>query len=866
MVFRPSQISPPKHVWGRISLCGLLTLALTLLTVGVGQAQTYPRTLLERVSPPGGQVGTTVEVTLTGNYLDDITGLYVSDKRLKAEKVPDPKVDPKKKNPPKPPVKFKITIPSNMDVGVYDIRVIGKWGISNPRAFEVGTLKEIEEKEANNDVEQAQKVELNTTVNGIVNNRTDVDYYAFEAKKGQRIVLSCSGFNIDSRLDPLLELYDPNGKLLANDRYYSNRNAVVDHLVQTDGLHYVRLCQFAYIIGGNDTFYRLDISTGPWIDSAYPPVVQVGKASPVTIYGKNLPGGSIDPNMKLDGRPLEKATVQITPPMNVFNEGGVDFSGLLPPSNATMSSFEYRAKNGNMTSNPVQITFSKVPVVIDNEKNNSLETSQPVTLPGTICGRIEQLGDEDWYKFTAKKGEVYTVEGFADRLGIPVNLFLTIKRGDTKKVLTTIESHPEITDSVNSRFYVSTEDPKGRITIPVDGEYYIMAKTHTSYARSGPRFVYRVTVQKEDPDFQVFVVSNNTDNIGGFTLNQGGRQSLDVKVLRQDGFDGEILLEAEGLPNGVTCKPQPVGPKLKTGALVLEAAGNAPSSIGEFKVKATATIDGKKVTRTVRAACLVWKAPNNVPAITRLSRSLCLSVREKGPYTLETDVKEVALPIGGKGSIKIKANRGNDKDMKNAQIQVSRLAAPAATNGAYINFPNVNIAKGKTEGEVKYTIPTNAVPGTYNVVFLGKAKSKIYIDPKNKKKATNVDIYEVTSPIKMTLYNKVAELNLGSPKLAIKQGEEGNLQINFKRLYDFKDEFQVQLLLPSGVSGISAATVKTPKNAGNATLKIKVAANAKVVKRGDFKVRVSARVGNQTFTHEIPFELGVIEVKKEKKK
>ena len=46
-----------------------------------------------------------------------------------------------------------------------------------------------------------------------------------------------------------------------------------------------------YTQGGPDYFYRLSISTAPWIDAVFPPVVEAGKATQVTIYGRNLPGG-----------------------------------------------------------------------------------------------------------------------------------------------------------------------------------------------------------------------------------------------------------------------------------------------------------------------------------------------------------------------------------------------------------------------------------------------------------------------------------------------------------------------------------------------------------------------------------------------
>ena len=53
------------------------------------------------------------------------------------------------------------------------------------------------------------------------------------------------------------------------------------------------------------------------------------------------------------------------------------------------------------------------------------------------------------------------------------------------------------------------------------------------------------------------------------------------------------MLEADGLPSGVTCVPQVIGPKIKKGALVLQAIEAAPDYSGAIKIKGTAILNGK---------------------------------------------------------------------------------------------------------------------------------------------------------------------------------------------------------------------------------------------------------------------------------
>ena len=286
-----------------------------------------PQPRLQSVFPCGAKIGTTVEVAFTGTDLDEPEGLLFSHPGLKAEPIvppepPTPPADPKKPAP-KPaakgkPVrvvsKFKVTVGPDVPVGTCDVRFVNKWGVSNPRAFAIGNLTEVDEKEPNNDVATAQKVEINNTVNGIINSPTDVDYYTFAGKKGQRVLLHVAASSIDSRAKPAIELYDAAGNRLVFNRNYSAHDALADVTLPADGAYWVRLYEFTHVAGSADYYYRLTITTGPWIDAVVPPMVEPGKTASVTVYGRNLPGGQPEPTAVCDGRVLEKITATVSAP------------------------------------------------------------------------------------------------------------------------------------------------------------------------------------------------------------------------------------------------------------------------------------------------------------------------------------------------------------------------------------------------------------------------------------------------------------------------------------------------------------------------------------------------------------------------
>src|SRR5439155_1151392 len=291
--------------------------------------------------------------------------------------------------------KFKVTVPANVVPGIYDVRLFNKWGVSNPRAFVVGDLADVLEKEPNNDVKEAQRVELNTTINGTIAAPIDVDYFVFSGKKGQRVVASCLASSLDSRLQPEIELYDAGGKRLAHNRNYHHADALCDATLPSDGDYYIRLFEFTHTQGSAEHFYRLSVSTAPWIDAIHPAVVEPGKTAQLTVYGRNLPGGTPDPTAVVDGRVLDKLSVTVNVPNDPAALQRLAFSGYVPPNAAMLEGFEYRARNAAGVSNPFLLTFAKAPVVVDNESNDTPETAQEIPVPCEIAGRIEKKRDRD---------------------------------------------------------------------------------------------------------------------------------------------------------------------------------------------------------------------------------------------------------------------------------------------------------------------------------------------------------------------------------------------------------------------------------------------------------------------------------------
>ncbi len=846
-------------------LCGAIVCA-ALLDSGAASAQqpdsAWPSPRLLAVFPPGGRLGTVVEVAFTGTDLEEPEQLRFSQPGIKSEPIipPPPPVDPK--NPPKPdakkpPVvisKFKVTIPGDVKPGFYDVRFVGKFGVSNPRTFAVGDLAELQEKEPNNDVAEATRIEVNSTVNGVLSAPTDVDYFVFAGKKGQRIVASCLASSIDSRAHPEVNIYDARDRLLASGRDHRQLDALADCVLPDDGDYTVRVSEFAYSRGGPDYFYRLTVGVTPWIDAVFPAVVEAGKTTAVTVWGRNLPGGQPDPEVTAHGRTLEKATINVTAPAD-FRQ--MTYSGPIGPASASFGGFELRTANPFGSSNPYFMALARAPVVVDNGANDTPETAQPVTTPCEIAGRIEKRRDQDWYVFTAKKGEVLLFEADSERLGSQALVFFNVRNAENKQPY--YETPLDWGRTSGMKFNTHDEDPPTyRFVAPADGKYLLQVGSRVSGTLFGHRHFYRIRVTREEPDFSLVVMPAAEVVAEGTTVLQGGNAFFSVFAHRSEGFVGDVNLAVEGLPAGVTCVPQTLGGALKLAQLVVSAAPGAAPWVGDVKIKGTAVVNGQPVVREARPLTILFAVQpgQNLPAASRLDRTLTMAVRPGAPYALAATIDKPSLVQEDKATLTVKLNRMSPdfKTPLTVQPQPPELPPGMTVN----NNQPITIAPDKAEGTLPIAVNADVQPGVYTIVLRTSAPVPFNKDPAAKDKP-QINVVLPSTPVVVTVLPKaLAKVELGGSP-TIKPGAQAEVVVRVQRKFGYAGPFKVQLVLPPNVKGVGAAEAEVPAGQNEVKLIVKADGGAEPGNRTDLIVRLTAVYnGATTVTQEAKFNVNVV--------
>lgn len=236
---------PPKTA----RTLALAAAGLWLAAPSFSQQVTLPLPRLLTLMPMGGQAGTEVAVTITGENIEETGELTFSTPQITAKPVAGTEN------------KFMVSIAANVPAGVYDAHVMSRLGISSARAFSVGKLPEVTRTKANNSVETAMELTANTICNATMTKRA-VDFYSFKGVKGRRVTAECAAPGIDSRLTPVLILADGQGR----DLLVNRTGGLVDFTPPADDTYVIKVSDLTFQ-GGERHFYRLALrevpGTGP---------------------------------------------------------------------------------------------------------------------------------------------------------------------------------------------------------------------------------------------------------------------------------------------------------------------------------------------------------------------------------------------------------------------------------------------------------------------------------------------------------------------------------------------------------------------------------------------------------------------------
>jgi len=237
-----------KATFGALALLGWLLASMPAHVSAQSVCLPLPRLL--SIMPMGGTAGSTVEVTITGDNLEDVQQLVFQQPGIVA-------VSKQDANGQADSNKFLVTIAPDCPSGLVEARVVCRLGISSARVFSVGQLPEVVQSQPNTALASAMSLPVNSVCNAVVTAKS-LDYYKFEAQKGKRYIIHCASRGIDSKLDHVVVLADAAGRDLLVER----RGETLDFTAEETGDLIIKVHELTFK-GGPGFFYRLTVQEIP---------------------------------------------------------------------------------------------------------------------------------------------------------------------------------------------------------------------------------------------------------------------------------------------------------------------------------------------------------------------------------------------------------------------------------------------------------------------------------------------------------------------------------------------------------------------------------------------------------------------------
>lgn len=679
----------------------LLGSAALLICLTAGVRGELPSIQLVRIQPLGAAAGATVEVEAIAGNADDARQLVFDHPGLRAEQTA--------------PNKFKVLVAADVPEGTYDVRLLGRYGISNPRLFAVSQgLSDAAEKEPNNSLAEAQPIPLNSAVAG-VSDSNNQDVFRFAAKQGQRLTLECQAGKLDSELDASLTVIGPSGAALAANGDYRGRDPKIDFLCPADGEYLLEIHDLSYR-GGFP--YRLLITDRPYVENVFPRVVEPAKPVELTALGYNFGTAGQASSWTLDERPLEEYRFQFSPPPAAealgafrFLEHPTDHSVLPTAATCTLSGFQLRVPVGTGSGPAVTLMAAEGPVTLEREANNSAETPQAIVLPATVSGRFDRPRDADWYQFVAEEAARYEIQVYSERIAGRADPYVVLVDDQNNR----LAEFDDFGHRMNA-FDGHLRDPVGSIDLAKGRTYRLLVQDR--YSRGGARYQYVLTVRRSKPDFYVAAIHGANPGPAGVNVGQGGAAHLDLVIHREGGYAGPVTITGEGLPPGLHAAEVKIANDTR-GVLTLWSDPGAAAWNGMLRLTAKGEHDGQPIIHAVRPYTRVWTDPNM--GSSRPTRELAAAITAQAPYALRISPDKATLSANGKLELKVEATR-YWPEFK-APIRVIGLGLPGG-----FQFAESEIAEGANEKTFALQL-NNVQPGEYTLTLLGQAQVPFKKEP-----------------------------------------------------------------------------------------------------------------------------------------
>ncbi len=486
--------------------------------------------VLDAVFPAAIQIGSTQSVTLVGKFDPWPTRLDLDIPGVTWEATTNTGV-------------ITVRISPNAPVGPQVVRAFSPEGVSAPRFLILSSNPQRAEVEPNDERSMAQGLgDLPAEVNGRLEKNGDVDSYSVALQAGQTVVARLEAYTLQSPLDPVLRLLDAQGGQVAwNHDEVRSLDPLLAWRAPKAGTYVLQVFGFAYpadsdlrFSGSAKAVYRLQVGTDPVARHGWPLGVS----------------RSVETRVRWGDWGASEMSMEST----------------LVPSSAIAAGTRWQSVRLPGHRSPLEMPVGEGKEWVELEPNDSAAAAQALEIPSAVSGDLDRAGDEDRYRFSAKKGEALRLEVQAAALGFPLDAWLKIEDVAGQELVRNDDA--------------TGADPAIDWTPPETAEYRVVVANLLQ--RGGRDQRYRLSLQRPQPVWSASVPESF------LSLEPGKTNEWKVAIARRFGADTPLTVSVRGVPPGVRVDPVEVPDKALEATLRWITATNAAPYSGPFQVEVVA--------------------------------------------------------------------------------------------------------------------------------------------------------------------------------------------------------------------------------------------------------------------------------------
>jgi hypothetical protein len=662
----------------------------------------WPTTEVQQTSKLGGQVGTSLELIIDqGANLVELDQLQLSIPGGEAKLLPPPLLPPPHES--RPSNRFWLKIPADTPAGFYELRVHGRYGLSNSRRFWV--TREAWRYEAWRATSPQSPGEL--PMNEVRQDRCHAaqrNHYQFQVVAPGLTHFHLVTASLDSRARLIGELTDAQGRRLAMFESGEQRDLVGQYEFTQAGTYQLSVYDHLYR-GGEDYGYAL---LWQQLEPQKAPGPIKRWRSLVHDAQKRMRAGYSQQGIASSALPL----LTLRPPL--------------------------------VKSSPTSHREGQYPG----------EQPCPLAWPSLAIGKFDGDGDEDWYQFQTANPISTVIEAISDRIGEPTDTLLILFRvenpGRSDERLVEVAKNDDLPLDRMPGVTELSRDSVLPVLALEPGTYRLLVRNQQHLGSRSPMSSYILECRQPNPDFQLlaqFLYPDRDASKSSLIPPTALRQSttaISLLAYRMDGMRDVIAVTVEGLPEGLTAQPLSLPAGQNLGHVLLHAAADAPASRPTLRFRGQASLSGKVVSRSAMLAEFSRGPVDTLrrPSVQWISRGwLQVEERDRVPCRVQLGDEPLVDVLPG-GAIKVPVQVHREEGGKQAMTLRFRDLPP------FVKLPELKLEGEASQSEFELSIPAEAPPGLYQC--WAQAETKVKLSPQ----AAEVNVYLPSNAFRFRIREK----------------------------------------------------------------------------------------------------------------